>query len=151
MKKENLFILTAGLFILAYVLDCLAGPVNITVKNHLAFLVPSVINKYPFTAVAIAIRTFGIFLGILLLFSLIKEKYFAKAVGIFCLGALVELYTIQQLATGNRMTPIQWTLSLGYFGILLIIPIIFYIFKGLFSTVGKKLNKDESSPIDSNH
>ena len=149
MKKENTLLITAGFFILAYVLDYFAGPVRITVKNHLAFLAPSVINKYPFTAVAIAIRTLGILIGILLTLSLIGEKYFAKAAGLFCLGALVELYTIQQLATGSRMTPIQWTLSLGFFGILLIIPIAYYIIRGLFFTVKKKLNSSESSTTDS--
>ena len=149
MKKENTLLITAGFFILAYVLDYFAGPVSITVKNHLAFLAPSVISKYPFTAIAIAIRTLGILLGVLLLVSSIKEKYLAKAAGLFCLGALVELYTIQQLATGSRMTPIQWTLSLGFFGILLIIPIAYYIIRGLFFTVKKKLNSSESSTTDS--
>jgi hypothetical protein len=148
-KKENLFIFTAGLLILAYVLDYFAGPVHFTVKNHIAFLAPSFISKFPLTAVAVGIRTFGILLGVILLVSLIQNKFFAKAIGLFCLGALVELYTIQQLATGSRMTPTQWTLSLGYFGILLIVPIIFYILRGIFFTVGKKIRKDESSPIDS--
>lgn len=149
MKKENMLLLVAGFFILAYVLDYFAGPVYIVVKNHFAFIAPSMLAKFPLTAVAVGIRTLGIFSGILLLFSLIKEKYLGKAAGLFCFGALAELYTIQQLATGSRMTSIQWTLSIGFSGILLIVPIAYYVIRGLFFTVKKKLNNNESSPIDS--
>jgi len=150
MKKENILLLAAGFIILAYVLDYFAGPVSITVKNHLVFLAPAILSKFPLTAVAIGIRTLGLILANLLLFSLIKDKYFVKAIGLFCLAVVAELYAIQQLATGARMTPIQWTLSFGYFGILLVVFIVFYIVKGLFFTVKSKFNKNESPPIDSN-
>lgn len=140
MKKEITIVVTASLFLLAYVLDYFAGPVRIAVKNQIAFLNPKVLSVYPLTAVAISVRSIAILFTALIFASLAKGKYFVKTVVFLFLGILAELYGIQQLATGLKTTSTQWTLSISYAGILLLPAIIYFLLRGIISGIGSKLS-----------
>ncbi|MEK7522129.1 MAG: hypothetical protein AAB788_04205 [Patescibacteria group bacterium] len=139
MKKEYFLVAAFAFFGLAYVLDYFAGPISFALATPLTFLTKSYLNSYPLTAFAVAIRALGIFISLLLLFSVIEKQYFVKAFTIFVLAILSELYAIQQIATGMRTTSIQWTLSISYAGMILVTSIIFYIVAGIIDSVSEKI------------
>lgn len=142
MSKEYWVIAAIALFILSSVLDSLAGPVQLAVgTNPFSFLSGNYLTTYPFTAVAIGVRALGMVITVLLVLAvLIEKKNFIKATIIFALGALAELYAIQQLSTGGKVTPTNYTLSIAYAGALLILPILIYLIKGAFSSAGAKVS-----------
>lgn len=144
MKKEYFLVAAFAFFGLAYVLDYFAGPVSFVLLSPLTFLTKSYLNSYPLTAFAIAIRALGIFISLLLLFSVIEKQYFVKAFTVFVISVLSELYAVQQIATGMRTTSIQWTLSISYAGIISITAIIFYIVAGVIYSVKQKFKTDDN-------
>lgn len=153
MKKEYLAVAVLGLFILAYVLDYVAGPISLTLTSPLQFLDETILAKYPFTATSVIIRTLGLFSTILLIFSFAQKRWFIKAALMLFLIALLELYAIQQLATGMAIVPIQWTLSFALTGVSLLIPTVVYVLLGIVALVLPKTkpknNLQATSPTSS--
>jgi len=139
MKKEYFLVTAFAFFVLAYVLDYFAGPVSITLTNPLVFLSKNYLNSYPLTAFAIFIRALGLFISLALLLSTIEKQYFIKAFSVFVIGVLAELYAVQQIATGMRTTSIQWTLSIAYAGISLLVAIIYYLLAAIITLIKEKL------------
>ncbi len=144
MKKEYFLVTAFAFFILAYVLDYFAGPISFALTTPLTFLTKSYLNSYPLTAFAVAIRALGIFISLLLLFSVVEKQYFVKAFTIFVIAVLAELYAVQQIATGMRTTSIQWTLSISYAGMILISAIIYYLIAGIIYSVSQKFKDDDN-------
>ncbi len=152
MKKEYVGITIVALFILSYVLDYLAGPVVIPVNNPFLFLKEPYISMYPFTAVSIIIKTIVAFLTVTLILSFIQGKYFTKAAIVLFVASLFELYSIQQMATGQRLIPVEWILSFAYSGLTLIIMVAVYILIGIISPFAKKKKIPQGSQTQySNH
>lgn len=144
MKKEIAFVVALCLFAIAWGLDFVAGPVSLLkVKDPIEFFSNPVISKYPLTAVAVSLRSLAIFLSLILILSLFEKKQFVKAAVILFIAGVFELYAIQQLATGAKTTPIQWTLSFAYAGIMSPIALIYYILSGIFGGVKEKLGVKE--------
>lgn len=147
MKKlriEGWITVAAIAFLLSWFIDNVTGPVSIIIKNPVSFLTSSVIlNKYPFTATSVFIRAIALFISSMLVMSAIRNKYFTKVVILFFVGLLAEFYAIQQLATGYRLTNIQWTLSIAYGSLLLIPGIAYLILKGIWSMFNKETPKQE--------
>lgn len=131
-------------FLLAWLIDRLAGPVLITVGSPIAFLKSNyLLTHYPFTATAIIIRAIALFISTMLLTTSIMERqYFTKAVILFFVGLLAEFYAIQQLANGFRLTSAQWTLSIAYGSLTLSVGIIWMILMGIWSS----FNEDKTPP-----
>lgn len=146
MRKEYLGVTICALFLLSYVLDYLAGPFTVTVTNPFLFL-QQYLDTYPFTSSAIAIKTLGLFLTMILITSFIEKKFFIRALVVFFTAALFEFYAIQQLATGQQLIPIQWTLSLSYTGVLLLILTIVYIIIGIVMALLKTFSDDPVEPF----
>ena len=139
IKKEVWIVVGALGFLLSWIIDRLAGPVSIVVGNPIAFLTsPILLNTYPFTATAIIIRTIALFISVMLIISVLNGKYFLKAILLFFVGLLSEFYAIQQLATGFRLTTIQWTLSIAYSALSLVLGIIIMILMGIWASFNKK-------------
>lgn len=145
MKKEYLIITAVSAFILSYGIDIASGVQNLPIRQPYSFLEPKVLATFPFTAVSIGLKTMGFTLSMLLLMSSFEKKYLAKAVSLFFIGALMNLYAVQQMATGMRLIPIEWTLSLAYAGTALIIPALFYFLIGTTKQIHRKLT---SNPYD---
>ena len=131
MKKEITFVITACLFLLAYVLDYFAGTLSLSIISPIAFLNQNYFTLYPMTFVAVMIRSFAIMLSVTLLLSVIERQYFVKLGISAFLAFLAEIYAFQQLATGATITPLLWTLAISYGGAMLVIPMVFYIFAGV--------------------
>lgn len=132
IKKEIVFVITAGLFILAYVLDYFAGKLNLNgVFSPLTFLDKSYFALYPMTFVAVIIRSIAIMLSVTLILSVMERQYFVKLGISAFLTFIAEIYAFQQLATGATITPLLWTLAISYGGAMLVVPMIFYLFAGI--------------------
>lgn len=140
MKKEYLLAIVIGFFVLAQVLDYLAGPVYFLLSSPYSFFNQLYLNQYPLTAVAIVLRALALFLSTVLVFSLFEKAYFVKSIILFVIGALAQLYAIQQLKTGLRTTSIQWTLSIAYATLLYLLPIVVYLILGLIHGAKEKIN-----------
>jgi len=151
MKKEISLVTAAGFFLLAYILDFIAGPTSFTVKNPIVFLSHEWLGRFPLTAVAIGVRTIALFLTIVLSLSFIKRKYFIKAFLSFATGGIGILYAIQQLATGNRVTTIQWTLTIAYTSFVLFALVAFYILKGILISLKEGLSSHKGVKESSDH
>jgi hypothetical protein len=144
ITKEVWFVIAAVAFLMSWLIDRLAGPVTMNIGSPVAFLSsPILLHTYPLTATAIIIRTFALFVSAMLAFSIVKGKYFTKAIILFFVGMLAEFFAIQQLATGFRVTTIQWTLSIAYGAFSLILGIIMMILMGIWASFNKK---EESTP-----
>lgn len=131
MKKEITFVITLGLFLLAYALDYFAGNLNIVVASPIYFLSENYFKLYPMTFVAVIVRSVAIMLSVTLLLSVMDRQYFKKMAIALFLGFVAEIYSFQILATNSNITPLLWTLAISYGGALLIVPIAVYIILGI--------------------
>lgn len=124
-------------FLLAWLIDRFAGPVTITVESPVAFLKSTtLLNRYPFTAAAVVIRSLAVFISVMLTLSFVEKNYFSKAIFLVFVGLLGEFYAIQQLANGFKLTTIQWTLAIAYGSLLLTLGVVGLILKGIWSFFG---------------
>jgi len=138
LQSEVWLVIAAILFLVSWLIDKLGGPVSIVVPAPIAFLKSTtLLHTYPFTATSIIIRTLAIFISVMLITSLVRKKYFTKAISIIIVGVLAEFYAIQQLATGSHLATIQWTLSIAYASIILLAGVVWMILKGIWSTFNK--------------
>lgn len=153
MKKEYVVLSTIGLFIFAYVLSYLAGPVNIQVSiTPYSFLLdPSNFQRIPLTAFEILVRSIALLFSIALVFSLVEKKYFTKSIVIFVVGLLAQLYSIQQIMMNGKLTTMQWTLPIAYSGALCLLLVVYYIFQGIVHGINDKLIKKDNSQIYMNN
>ena len=148
MKKEYFLIFSVSLLILAYIIDSISGPVNIVIKNPYQFLSPVFISQFPLTVVGILARSIGVFVGTILLLSLIDKMFFLKASVIFFLAIIFNLFAIQQIATGTRTISIQWILSLAYSGLALLLPTLIYLIRGFLHPIISKQTLQPTTEVD---
>lgn len=137
MKKEYVLIFIVGLFLLAYVLDTVVEPLEAVLASPYAYISSDVFSQYPFTGASIVIKAVGIFLTPLFLLSFMEKQYTAKGLILLIVAGLTQLYGIQELTTGAKLLPIEWTVSLALGGAALLVPMIFYFTRGTFSSVSK--------------
>lgn len=147
LAKEYQLLVIVGLFIFAYVLEALVNPLAVTLATPYSFLSPTIFLKYPFTSAVILIKSIAIFWTPLLLLSFIKKAYAAKGSIILVVAALLQLYTLQEVATGAQVMPLEWSLALALAGIFLLLPMLIFFIKNMASGVRDKVymtNKDDS-------
>lgn len=148
MKKEYLFIFSLVLIFLAQGIDSISGRLAFSVKNPYQFLSSPLTSQYPLTTLGIFCRSIGLFIAIWLLFSLISGLNFQKAIALFIIFVLSNLFSIQQLATGVKVTTVQWTISIAYASSLLLIPLVFYLIKSATTTVARKITPKQVVETD---
>lgn len=150
MKKEYIAVLALSLIALSYVMNYLAGPVSLPVNSPVSFVSNGIYAKFPFTATEILFRTLGIFSTIILVMSFMGKAYFLKSLIVFALGALGELFAIQQLAISGRVLPVQWTLAIAYTAPLLLIPLVYFLIRGIVQGVHSSISevKNIEKPSD---
>jgi hypothetical protein len=137
MKKEYTLIFIVGLFLLAYVLDTVVEPLTVVLASPYAYINPGIFSQYPFTGASIVIKALGIFLTPLFLLSFMEKQYVARGLILLIVAGLTQLYGIQELTTGAKLLPIEWTVSLALGGVALLVPMILYFIRGTFSSVSK--------------
>jgi hypothetical protein len=133
MKKEYFFITAIVLILLAYGIDSISGAVYFATKSPFGFFRPEVISQYPLSTLGIFARSIGLFMITWLSLSFINRYFFQKFIGLVIVAIISNLYAIQQMATGIKITTPQWSMSIAYAGILLLIPATIYLIKGLIS------------------
>lgn len=142
LAKEYQLLVIIGLFIFAYILEALVVPLNVSLSTPYSFLSPTIFLKYPFTSAVILIKAIAIFWTPLLLLSFIHKAYAAKGSIILILAALLQLYTLQEVATGAQIMPLEWSLALALAGIFLLIPVLIFFLKNMASNVHDKIYLD---------
>lgn len=149
MKKEIVFVVSIGLFALAYALDYFAGPVVINLTSPLGLTEATFWSRFPLTGVAMIGRALAMVLLIQVSLSLISYQYFYKAIGVIFVGLLMEFYAIQQLATSGTVTSTQWTLAFAVAPLFLLILIGYYVIKGfLVLVLGTNYRPKDKGPTD---
>ncbi|RLC30115.1 hypothetical protein DRH13_04825 [Candidatus Woesebacteria bacterium] len=144
MKKEYTLIFIVGLFLLAYVLDTVVEPLTAVLASPYAYINPEIFSQYPFTGASIVIKALGIFLTPLFLLSFMEKQYVARGLILLIVAGLTQLYGVQELTTGAKLLPIEWTVSLALGGAALLVPMVFYFIRGTFSSVSKSI----AGPLD---
>lgn len=138
IAKEYQLLIIGGLFLLAYVLEALVNPLAIKLATPYSFLAPANLLKYPFTTAVIAIKSIALFWTPLLLLSFINGAFAAKGSILLVLAGLLQLYSLQEIATGAQVIPLEWSLSFSVAGLLLLLPTVIYFLKHSVSGVQKK-------------
>lgn len=136
MEKEHWVVFAAGLFILSYVLDAVVEPLRTALQAPLTspyqYFNPEVMGLYPFTTASIFIKALGLLIIVVLFLSFMEGKNLVKAVITLVLLALMELYAVQDVVSNSQMVTLEWDLGIALGGIFLVLPIIYYLIKGLF-------------------
>lgn len=140
IPKEYIFLTICGLFLLAYVLEAVVDPLNIELPSPYNFLTPEYFLKYPFTSAVVGIRGIALLLIPLFLYSYFSKGYFPKAIASLIIGGLMQLYSLQEIATGTTLAPLEWSISLSLAGIAILVPMIYYLILGFAQTMKEKIN-----------
>ncbi len=149
LAKEYQLLIIGALFIFAYVLEALVNPLTLALSTPYAFLAPAYFLKYPFTTAVILIKSIAIFWTPLLLLSFIPKGYAGKGSVTLVLAGLLQLYTLQEIATGATVMPLEWSLALALAGIFLLLPTLIFFLKHMSSSVKEKIYRRETQPSDS--
>ncbi|MBP9817220.1 hypothetical protein KBC75_00500 [Candidatus Shapirobacteria bacterium] len=145
MKKEYWLFVAIGLLVLALVIDSVSGPINLPIKNQLEYFDPTIMQKYPLTTVGIFFRSLGIIVGYGLLWSLFERLYGIKLIATFLLTGLMELFVVQQLATGMRTVNFQWIMAIAVAGAGFGLPLVYYFVRLLIPSPRVQVVVDENS------
>lgn len=132
---------------LAYGIDAISGAVSLAIKNPYLFLSSPLMSKYPLTSLGIFARSIGLFLVVWLLASLIDGMNFKKVIAMAIVTVLSNLFAIQQLATGVKVTTVQWTISIAYASTLLVIPMVYYLIKGMTGAVTGRVGSEKKVEV----
>ncbi|MBI3290369.1 hypothetical protein HYZ78_03145 [Candidatus Microgenomates bacterium] len=141
MKQEYTLLLIVGLLILAYVLDAVVNPLNINLPTPYHYFIPETMMSYSFTTTSIVIKAVAIFITPLWLLSFIGWNKKVKGSILLVLGGLMQLYSLQAVATNSKIIPLEWSLTLALAGAVMLIPAVLYFVTG-FLDLGNKQTVD---------
>lgn len=139
MKKEHILILIVGFFLLAYLLDAVVNPLDLTLVTPYQYFYPKLLSTYPFTTVSIFLKGIALFIIPLLIFSFFGAPALIQGITLLILSALLQLYSVQDIASGSLIVPLEWSLAFTLAGVLLLLPSILYLLAGLFNSLHSKL------------
>lgn len=145
IAKEYQLLIIGGLFLLAYVLEALVNPLAIKLATPYSYLAPVNLLKYPFTTAVIAIKSIAIFWTPLLLLSFINRAFAAKGSILLVLAGLLQLYSLQEIATGAQIIPLEWSLSFSVAGLLLLVPTVIFFLRHAVAGVQHKIYQPSSN------
>lgn len=136
MKQEYWLALIIGLIVFAYVLDFVVNPLNVSLVTPYHYFISESLSLYPFTTTSIVIKAIALFIAPLLLLSFAGFSKLIKGIIIFIVAGLLQLYALQDVATGSRTIPLEWSLAFTLAGMALIIPSIIYVLWGMIQKAG---------------
>lgn len=148
MKKEYLLIFIGGLFLLSYILEAVVNPLPNNFATPYDFFNPTIINRYPFTAADIAIKSLALFLAPIILLSFLPNHHLAKGISLLVLSGLTQLYAIQDIAGTAPVLPLEWSISLNLAALCLILPAALQILLGLAKKTKQKLSPSPKLTTD---
>jgi hypothetical protein len=142
MKQEYLLFFIVGLFLLAYVLDAVVDPLNISLASPYQYFTPQNFTHYPFTTASIIIKTIALFLSAILVMSFLGIKRVTKGAILLVVAALMQLYALQDVVTDAQVIPLEWSLSFTLTGVLLLVPAVIYLVVGSVQQAHKGLQEE---------
>ena len=146
MKKEYVFVFSIGLLLLAYLLDAVVNPLTLKLTIPYQYFIPANLTKYAFTNVSILLKATAILLLPLLILSSLNLKSLVKGLILLVLSALLQLYAVQDIATGNNTVPLEWSLAFTLGGLFLLLPTVIFLLVGSLKHVGQKLAPEPEDP-----
>lgn len=146
-KKEYVFVTSITLFFISQVMDRINGPLVLKLETPYAFINLKHLSTYPFTAVSILLKVIASWLFFNLVLSLLDKKYTLKIAVILVTAILAQLYAIQQMATGLKVTPAEWTLALAFTGLVLLPTSIFFLLAALTGSIKQHTKLPTHPPI----
>jgi len=140
--KEYILVIILGLFLLAYVLEKTVKPLTLNLVSPYQFLGANYQywKTYPFTSTIIFIRSLALFIAPLWLWSFFGRADLAKGGLLLLLAGLMQLYAIQEVASGAHLVPLEWSLSLSLAGAALVLPAVVYLLAGLLHSAHEKIS-----------
>ena len=141
MKQEYILVIIIGLLILAYVLDAVVNPLKLQLPSPYHFFDPSFLSKYTFTTTSIVIKAIALVIAPLWFLSFLDLSKLTKGAILLVISGLMQLYALQDVATGAQVIPLEWSLSLTLTGVVLLIPTIIFILIGLTKKAHKSLTE----------
>lgn len=142
MPKEYVLVLIIGLFLLAYLLEAVVDPLALPLATPYEFLQNGAPARFPFTSAVILVRSLAVIITPLWLLSFLERAWQFKAIALLIVGTLLQLYSVQAVATPTVGIPLEWAISFAYGGLTLFLPMLFFFAKG---AVG---NKPSAKPSD---
>ncbi len=141
MKKEHTLVAIAGFLLLAYLLDAVVDPLTLRLATPYQYFNPQTLSTYPFTTTSILMKAISVFLIPLWFFSLFPAASITKALIFLVLSALLQLYAVQDIATGHFIVPLEWSLAFTLSGLALLIPALLYFIHSLLKGVGNNIQE----------
>lgn len=148
MPKEYTLVIIGGLFLLAYILEAIVDPLTLSLATPYEYLNPEYLSQYPFTTATVFIRSVAFFMTPTWLLSFIKKAHYAKGGVLLIVASLMQLYAIQEVATGTTLVPLEWSLSLSIAGAALLIPSVLFIIRGMLASAQEKISGKPSAQSD---
>ncbi len=145
MKQEYRFLLIGSLLLVAYVLEALVKPLSLNLSNPFEFLTPKNFQLFPFTFTIILIRSAALAMIPGWLLSFLKGNFQLKWIVLLTCFGLLELYSIQEVATGSKLMAYEWSIALSLSGLLLVPQIIVYFFASFFVKTPKVSSPNHDS------
>ena len=142
MKQEYILVIIIGLLIFSYVLEAIVNPLQIQLSSPYHFFDLNILARYPFTTASITIKSVALFMAPLWFLSFLHFNKLTKGSILLALSALMQLYALQDVATGAQFIPLEWSLSLALTGVLLLIPAVIFMLVGLTKKVTKAISED---------
>ncbi len=132
----------------AYLLDAVVDPLAAAHATPYQYLTPKNLFIYPFSSISLFLKAAGLVIIPLLFMSFFQGFHLLKAASLLVLSALYQLYAVQVVATDSKTIPLEWTLALTLAGLILLIPMVFFLFTGVLSGAHTKLSGGEPSDAD---
>ncbi len=145
MKQEYWLGLAVGLFIFAFVIDSIVSPLQAGVlPTPYHFLNPEIFAVFPLTTASIIIKSVAILITPVLLLSFAGWAKLVKGITIFIVSGVLQLYALQDIATGTRSIPPEWAISFALGGLMLLIPALIYLIIGAIQKTNVAMNGEDS-------
>lgn len=145
MKQEYILVIIIGLLILAYVLDAIVNPLSLQLPSPYHYFDPEIISKYTFTTTSIVIKSIALVMAPLWFLSFLDFSKLTKGAILLVLSGLMQLYALQDVATGAQVIPLEWSLSLTLTGVVLLIPAALFLLIGITKKAHKAITDEPYS------
>lgn len=145
MKQEYWLATIIGFIIFAYVLDSVVNPLTVSLPTPYHFFIPETLKTYPFTVTSIVVKSIALLITPLLILSFTGFKKVLKGILLLIASGLLQLYALQDVASGARTIPLEWSLSFTLAGIILLFVSIIYVVMGFLqkaSNIGLSSSED---------
>src|SRR3990167_4242111 len=143
MKRENVFLVIAGMLILAYVLDGVANPLVLELPSPYHYFTSGLFSTYVFSTTSIMIKGAALTMASVWFLSFLEFGAFVRGAILLVMSGLMQLYALQDIATNARVLPLEWSLPLSVAGVLLLVVSIGYLIIGLTHKVGQMVRGED--------